>query len=112
MTVYVVIVKYVPTWMPGANFRRLANIWRRATTDMSVAPFQAVKRAMVSGDHLDWHFLNAALTTTKAEGTAAPSFTASFLEELSYMSNKPADEEDVIRETGSSAYAAGSDTVN
>ena len=47
----------------------------------------------------------------KAAGTAAPSFTSAFLEELSYMSNAPADEEDVIRGTGSSAYAAGSDTV-
>ncbi|KAF8478751.1 cytochrome P450 [Gautieria morchelliformis] len=86
------MLKYVPTWMPGANFRRLANVWRRATTDMSVAPFQAVKRAM-------------------AEGTATPSFTAAFLEEMSYMRNKPVDEEDVIRGTGSSAYAAGSDTT-
>ena len=59
------------------------------------------------------HFQNMdLLTASKAEGTAAPSFTASFLEELSYMTNKPADEEDVIRGTGSSAYAAGSDTVN
>jgi hypothetical protein len=51
------------------------------------------------------------LDTFKAEGTATPSFTAAFLEEMSYMTNKPVDEEDVIRGTGSSAYAAGSDTV-
>ncbi|KAF8576736.1 cytochrome P450 [Ramaria rubella] len=85
-------LKHVPAWMPGADFRRRANVWRRATTDMSVAPFQAVKKAM-------------------AAGTAGPSFTASFLEELSNMTNKPSDEEDVIRGTGSSAYAAGSDTT-
>jgi hypothetical protein len=28
-----------------------------------------------------------------------------------YVTNKPADEEDIIRGAGSSAYAAGSDTV-
>lgn len=99
--------------MPGANFRRLANVWRQATTDMSVAPFQAVKRAIVSFNHSKMHINNVALlTASKAEGTAAPSFTASLLEELSYMANQPADEEDVIRGAGSSAYAAGSDTVN
>ncbi|KAF8513930.1 cytochrome P450 [Hysterangium stoloniferum] len=86
------ILKYVPLWFPGASFKRKAAVWKKATTDMSVIPFEAVKKAM-------------------ANGNAPPSFTSSLLEELSYMSEKPPNEEDVIRGAGSSAYAAGSDTT-
>jgi hypothetical protein len=100
--------------MPGANFRRLANVWRQATTDMSVAPFQAVKKAMVSGISLSRGSQTnmIKLDAFKAEGTATPSFTAASLEQMLYMTNNSADEEDIIRGAGSSAYAAGSDTVN
>ncbi|KAF8510113.1 cytochrome P450 [Hysterangium stoloniferum] len=86
------ILKYVPSWFPGASFKRKAADWRKATTYMSEAPFQAVKKAM-------------------AEGNAPPSFTSSLLEELSNMSKKPANEEDVIRGAGATAYGAGADTV-
>ncbi|KAF8509756.1 cytochrome P450 [Hysterangium stoloniferum] len=86
------ILKYVPSWFPGASFKRKAAVWRKASTAMSVVPFEAVKNAM-------------------ANGNALPSFTSSLLEELSRMPEKPANEEDVIRGAGSTAYAAASDTT-
>jgi hypothetical protein len=76
---------------------------------LSIAPFQAVKKAMVS-NHLQ-RPLASSVIVSKASGNAPPSFTASLLEELSHMSGKPADEEDVIRGAGSTAYTGGSDTV-
>jgi len=36
---------------------------------------------------------------------------ASLLEELSYRKDAPADEEEIIRNAGAVAYAAGSETV-
>ncbi|KAF8509759.1 cytochrome P450 [Hysterangium stoloniferum] len=86
------ILKYVPAWFPGAGFKRRAALWRKATTDMSIEPFQAVKRAMEMGNE-------------------TPSFTASLLAELHHMSNKPIGEEDIIRSTGSTVYLGGSETT-
>jgi len=41
-------VKYVPEWMPGADFQRKARIWRVPITEMAVLPFMVVKQALVS----------------------------------------------------------------
>jgi hypothetical protein len=48
---------------------------------------------------------------SKSTGTAEPSITASLLEELSRREDAPEDEEDVVRNVGSMAYAAATDTV-
>jgi hypothetical protein len=40
-------VKYVPTWFPGANFKRTATRWRRTVRDMLDRPFNMVKERMV-----------------------------------------------------------------
>jgi len=84
-------LKHVPEWFPGAGFRRKARIWRGWSTQMSVAPFMAVKKAM-----------NA--------GTAQPSFTASLMEEAAYKEDSTQYEDDV-RGTGAACYSAGSDTT-
>ncbi|KAF8490208.1 cytochrome P450 [Gautieria morchelliformis] len=86
------ILKYVPEWFPGAGFRKSARLWRQDITEMNVAPFEAVKKA-----------LNA--------GSAIPSFTSSLLEDLNNNTTARADEEAIIRGVGSSLYAGGSDTV-
>lgn len=41
-------VKYVPAWMPGAHFKRLAAQWHVHVSAMAYKPFAAVKEAMVS----------------------------------------------------------------
>jgi hypothetical protein len=107
-------VKYVPEWMPGASFQEKARIWRSSIIDMPAALFMAVKQSLVSisaflprvKQTASWHMLNH---VPKVARTAEPSITASLLEELSRRSDVPADEEDVIRDTGAVAYAGGSD---
>lgn len=42
------LVKHVPSWFPGATFKRQAAEWRKATTAMVEVPFKAVRSAMVS----------------------------------------------------------------
>jgi hypothetical protein len=46
------ILKYVPSWMPGAGFKRKAAYWRRANVDMAEKPFNYVKEALVSSTGL------------------------------------------------------------
>jgi len=85
-------MKYIPAWMPGADFQRKANIWRRYTTDMAELPFQAVKSAM-------------------AEGKADPSFTSTHLEALNSKKLRLPDDELVIRGAAAVVFAGGSDTT-
>ena len=42
-----IIVRHIPTWMPGAGFKRNALALRPSVDQMLSAPFEAVKRDMV-----------------------------------------------------------------
>ncbi|KAJ7625702.1 cytochrome P450 [Roridomyces roridus] len=43
------ILKYVPSWFPGAGFKRKAQEWRKLSWDMAELPFAETKRQMASG---------------------------------------------------------------
>jgi hypothetical protein len=45
---YIPILKYVPSWMPGASFKRKAREWRRLSREMLESQFKIVKQKMVS----------------------------------------------------------------
>lgn len=42
------LLKYVPSWMPGAEFKRKAKRWRELAIKMVEAPFEVVMRNIVS----------------------------------------------------------------
>ena len=42
------ILRYLPSWFPGAGFQRTAAQWREALTKMADVPFDFVKERMVS----------------------------------------------------------------
>ncbi|OSD03845.1 cytochrome P450 [Trametes coccinea BRFM310] len=86
------VLKSIPTWMPGAGFKRNAFKIRGMVRELMDSPFNMVKRAMSSGN-------------------ARPSFTASLIEDM-YRRNSltPAEEEDIKGAAGV-IYAAGTDTT-
>ncbi|EMD33615.1 hypothetical protein CERSUDRAFT_159814 [Gelatoporia subvermispora B] len=43
------ILRYVPAWMPGAEFKRLTRCWRETMDKMCDIPFSFVKEQMASG---------------------------------------------------------------
>jgi hypothetical protein len=45
---YIPILKYVPSWLPGASFKRKAREWRRLSHEMRESQFKSVKQKMVS----------------------------------------------------------------
>jgi cytochrome P450 len=84
-------VKYVPSWFPGASFKKIAAEWRANLTEMTELPHRMVKEQI-------------------ANGTAAPSFSQELLE------SKPAsafstEEEETIKWTAASLYSGGADTT-
>jgi len=44
------ILKYVPSWFPGAGFQKKAAHWREVSASMTEKPFCYVKEQLV-GDH-------------------------------------------------------------
>ncbi|KZT24415.1 cytochrome P450 [Neolentinus lepideus HHB14362 ss-1] len=79
------ILKYVPSWSPGAEFQRKAMEWKKATDAMFHKPFNAVKVGI-------------------REGTAGPSVAATILQSLP-VDGDNREEEYAIKAVGAAAYA-------
>ncbi|KAH9936920.1 cytochrome P450 [Amylocystis lapponica] len=87
------VLKHIPTWMPGAGFKRDAARVRKSVNKMLDTPFDMVKDAIMSG-------------------TARPSLVATLLEETSaHGGPTPQDETEIKGATGS-LYGAGTETTS
>lgn len=42
------IMKYIPSWFPGAGWKRKANHWRHVNQEVCHGPFDMVKEQIVS----------------------------------------------------------------
>ncbi|KAK7046397.1 cytochrome P450 [Favolaschia claudopus] len=84
-------LKYVPSWFPGAKFRRQAKEWRKISTQLGDVPFKETKRRMELG-------------------TAKPSFTADTLNALK-DSTEEYYTESTVRATSATMYLGGADTT-
>ncbi|KDQ53720.1 hypothetical protein JAAARDRAFT_103521, partial [Jaapia argillacea MUCL 33604] len=85
---YYPILRFIPAWMPGANFRRLGQQWRQELSTLSDVPHEWVKDQMATGEYTDC-------------------FTTRLMEA------EPMDpeQEDIIKWAASSLYAGSNDTT-
>lgn len=51
------VVKHVPSWLPGAGFKRQAAEWRQAVKDMTELPYQKALDLIVRALHMCWCML-------------------------------------------------------
>jgi hypothetical protein len=51
------ILKYVPSWFPGAGFQKKAARWKEATNTMAEKPFRHVQEQLVQVPFLRVHKL-------------------------------------------------------
>ncbi|KAE9388006.1 cytochrome P450 [Gymnopus androsaceus JB14] len=88
------ILKYVPSWLPGASFKRKANSWYGIRNATITPPFMKVKKAMVNG-------------------TAEDCFTLRCLQRLDRPDSRHDNlsvEEEIIKNTAGTMFEGGSDT--
>ncbi|KAF8643343.1 hypothetical protein AX16_009072 [Volvariella volvacea WC 439] len=85
------MLKYVPEWMPGAEFKRLAREWRRLSRGMLESPWVQVKKNL-------------------SEGKVIPSLALQGLQKVD-ESGDIAAQEQIVRETTGTMYFAASDTT-
>ena len=77
------MLRYVPSWFPGAAWKRKAHVWNDWTSKMREIPFQQSLKQLVSSSHISrspvasfWTpFIDCDFDRciTQAEGTATPS---------------------------------------
>ncbi|KAK7695652.1 hypothetical protein QCA50_000288 [Cerrena zonata] len=82
------ILRYIPSWFPGAHFQKLAAQWRRNVVQMVETPFEFVKEQLT-------------------DGTAIPSFVSRLLEDRNLTPEK----EHRVKWTAVTMYGGGSDTT-
>ncbi|KIJ44585.1 hypothetical protein M422DRAFT_168011, partial [Sphaerobolus stellatus SS14] len=85
-------MKYIPAWMPGAEFQRKAVKWRQYAADMLELPFREAKRRMDEGNP-EACFVSSRLSEIGADATSHP------------------DDEAIIKNTAASLFAGGTDTT-
>ncbi|CCM04678.1 uncharacterized protein FIBRA_06864 [Fibroporia radiculosa] len=83
------MLKYVPSWLPGAGFKKLAKEGRRLSDRLMDEAYDSVKQQV-------------------ADGTALPSFTAGLIQS---KEKRTPEEEYVQRCASTSFYGAASDTT-
>ncbi|KAE8155236.1 cytochrome P450 [Aspergillus avenaceus] len=84
------ILKYLPTWFPGAGFKRAANAWRRTLFATIEKPYRFVQQQM-------------------SQGSYQPSYLSSLLEDGRGRST--AEEEIVTKWSAGALYTGGADTT-
>ncbi|KAG9218407.1 hypothetical protein CCMSSC00406_0007992 [Pleurotus cornucopiae] len=84
-------LQWVPDWMPGAGWKRMAKEWKKITDEM-----------------LEKTYMRAREST--AQGDAKPSFMSYCLEKMDLAKNTE-EQEQVIKETTATLYAGGADTT-
>ncbi|KAE9382743.1 hypothetical protein BT96DRAFT_1010101 [Gymnopus androsaceus JB14] len=89
------ILKYVPSWFPGASFKRKANSWYGIRNATITPPFMKVKKAMVNGTAED------CLTLRCLQRFDCP--------DSRHDSNLSVEEE-IIKNTAGTMFEGGSDT--
>ncbi|KAH9487035.1 Cytochrome P450 monooxygenase [Psilocybe cubensis] len=89
---FIPALKHIPSWFPGATFKKNATIWAKDTRALRDAPFEKVKKAI-------------------EEGTAEQSYVSDNLEKLKINGVVDASEEEIVKNCAGIMYLAGSDTT-
>lgn len=85
-------VKYIPSWFPGAGFKRVAQSWREQLIGIADRPYAFVKAQMESGKHKPSYLSNIFST----QGVPEPG----------------SEKETIAKWTAASLYTGGADTVS
>ncbi|SJL18710.1 related to cytochrome P450 CYP2 subfamily [Armillaria ostoyae] len=87
---YIPSLKYLPRWMPGAKFLRLARAWRKDVEEMAEEPFKYTTESVV-------------------KGFAPPSYVSENLTKIGTSGNTTHLE--IVRNTAAVAFSAGAGTT-
>ncbi|THU76873.1 cytochrome P450 [Dendrothele bispora CBS 962.96] len=90
MVDYFPLLKYIPSWFPGATFKQKAKVWAQEVLDLNELPWKDVKSFIASG-------------------TAIPCIATDGLEKFSSQLDEM---EEILKNVCGISYAAGGDTTS
>ncbi|THU99913.1 cytochrome P450 [Dendrothele bispora CBS 962.96] len=90
MVDYFPLLKYIPSWLPGATFKQKAKVWAKDVSDLNELPWKDVKSSVASG---------AAIPCIATDG-------------LEKFSSQLDEMEEVLKNVCGVAYIAGTDTTS
>ncbi|KAF2875650.1 cytochrome P450 [Massariosphaeria phaeospora] len=85
-------LEHVPEWMPGANFKRTARVWKKTLLDCANMPYQYVKQHKLA-DKSEVSWVARSIKESQSEGIYGPN------------------EEHAIKWTAISLFTGGADTT-
>jgi hypothetical protein len=100
-------VRYLPSWFPGAGFKRSAVEWKKLIEDFVNEPYEDCKEKIVSEPQRERARVLISRVIQK-NGTATPSFTSLAFDNKENMSEQ---EDFDLRWTTNSMYVGSIDTV-
>lgn len=106
------LVKYIPTWFPGAAFRRDLNRLKYQIEEMAERPIAFVEDALVRCylSTLDYDGIYFGCCVQKS-GTAVSCIATSLMEQFESDSDRPVIYKDLVKHVTGVAYVAGVDVV-
>ncbi|KAG8738097.1 hypothetical protein FRC10_007290 [Ceratobasidium sp. 414] len=105
-------VRFVPSWVPGAGFKRWTEAWAEKTVRHRQAPFDSAVKKIVRRCAATVGAASYKPVNVQAEGTAEPSFISKLLEPEDPTQVVNAEEREMIKVIASSLYGAGADTTS
>ncbi|THU94571.1 cytochrome P450 [Dendrothele bispora CBS 962.96] len=90
MVDYFPLLKYIPSWFPGATFKQKAKVWAKVVSNFNEIPWKNAKTFIASGD-------------------AVPCIATDGLEKFSSQLDEM---EEVLKNVCGTAYIAGEDTTS
>ncbi|KAL4948852.1 cytochrome P450 [Aspergillus filifer] len=91
------VLQYLPTWMPGFSFHKMARQWRKTVHSVAVIPYRFVQRQMADGVHRE-SYVSRLITQLRAETDSKDG-------------NLNEEDERAIIWTGVTLYGAATDTT-
>jgi hypothetical protein len=106
-----ITVRFVPSWFPGAGWKRQGEVWRKRLDTLSSVPHEWVKQQMVC-DYFPLGLNLAAGNDTihQASGSYTESFTSRHLRPNGEII-VDAEHDDIIKWCAGGLYAGAADTV-
>jgi hypothetical protein len=95
------VLKYVPSWFPGAKFQRKAAMMRIHSEKIRNAPFEEAKKLMVFTPR---SFLsNSLMTPAQENGDNTPSLVSEALRQMEHSDN-PNQDVDLLKDVAAMTY--------
>lgn len=105
-------VQYFPRWFPGTHYAAVADRWRPTVRELYEHSVRSVREKWASSRPNSYLGIDHSADVSQESGEAAPSFILSQLEEMETWDSVTGEDEEDLKGSAASMFAAGESTVS